>query len=162
MSTVNIQSQKLSTNWVAQLFQFRFPAGNTVYLANALEWLPGWSKFYNGQYDYVEIEMAGIRSDLTGALSEPSLRIASDKLWSNSGWAAATNGLSLSDYRGISVVRNRLFYNIGVNTTFYPQLFFVKSVDELSATEIVFTLTPLLGGDRLEQPSARKLETRPE
>ena len=58
MSTVNIQSQKLSTNWVAQLFQFRFPAGNTVYLANALEWQAGWSKFYNGQYDYVEIEMS--------------------------------------------------------------------------------------------------------
>jgi len=39
-----------------------------------------------------------------------------------------------------------------------PQRFFVKSVDDLSPEQITFTLTPSLGTENGEKPSARKLE----
>ena len=60
------------------------------------------------------------------------------------------------DYRGLRIRRQRIFYN---TTTFIaPQVFYVKTVDELTASTMSFTLTPSLGSERLDRPSARKLE----
>jgi hypothetical protein len=60
------------------------------------------------------------------------------------------------DYRGLKLKRMRLFFN--TPTLIDPQTYFVKSVDELSAEQIVFTLTPSLGTEAGNKPSARKLE----
>lgn len=168
-NNVEIQTQKLVTQEVAQLYEFSFPTGGYVYLASATEWEPGWGKlgpisWETGPqtHEYIEIQMSGVRSDLTGALTEPNLIIAADKLWSFSSWSSATSGFtSLTDYQGIRVRRQRMFYDIGVHL-FFPQTYYIKSVDDFNAYSISFTLTPTLGGDKIDQPSARKLETRPE
>jgi len=60
------------------------------------------------------------------------------------------------DYRGLKLKRQRLFYN--TVTLIAPQTYFVKSVDKLTPTEISFTLTPSLGTENGNKPSARKLE----
>ena len=60
------------------------------------------------------------------------------------------------DYRGLRIRRQRFFYN--VPTLIIPQVFYVKSVDELNTSTISFTLTTSLGSERLDRPSARKME----
>lgn len=145
MSFWDIETQKLVTGTLIKLYDFYFD-GTTVKLSD---------------YDYIgyttiEIEMSGIRSDLTGAVSEPSLSISCDKLW-DTDWAIATAGFTgLGNYKGIKVERRRFLDGNG--QTILPQTFFIKSVNELNAREMTFTLTPSLGGDRLDLPSARKLE----
>ena len=64
--------------------------------------------------------------------------------------------MGLMDYRGVRVIRHRQFYNTTVAVA--PQVYYIKQLDELNPETISFTLTPNLGGDNLNQPSARKLE----
>lgn len=116
----------------------------------------GWSDGASHTFKRIDFQMSGISSDLTGSVAEPTLSIAAADLWQISAWATATSGFNLMDYRGLRVRRQRMFF--GTNTLITPQVFYVKSVDQLSATTISFTLTPSLGSERLDRPSARKLE----
>jgi len=109
----------------------------------------------------IDFQMSGISSDLTGAVAEPTLNIAAADLWLIPAWQTGTTKadgtkFNLMDYRGLRVRRQRMFF--GTTTLITPQVFYVKSVDQLSATTITFTLTPSLGSERLDRPSARKLE----
>lgn len=165
MSTPVEQSQLLATNGVTSLFEFDFTSigGSTsVYLASSLQDInnpqPITIQWVNGvqTFEYIEIDMSGVRSDTTGNLAEPMLQIAAHRLWSFSDWASATSGFNLLDYRGLRVRRQRLFYDTA--TVILPQTFYIKSVDELSSNVIAFSLTPMLGGDTVDKPSARKLE----
>jgi phage-related protein len=166
MSTVDIQSQRLTTTESVQLFEFDFSnvGGSKVYIASGTEWKPGFGKLdttWDGSvktFEYIELEMSGVRSDLTGALAEPSLKVSCAKLWEFSSWSSSATGLNLSDYQGVRVRRQRLFYSLDNDTPFFPQTYYIKSVDEFNAYYISFTLTSTLGGDRLDLPSARKLE----
>jgi len=169
VTSATIQSQKLSTNQVTSLFEIDFASvggSAKVHLTDGLEQQPGGNgEFETMQvnwfgslttFNHCEIELSGSRSDLTGNVAEPTLSIAADKLWSFSSWASATSGMNLMEYRGITVRRQRLFYD--TPTLIQPQVYFVKSVNELSSSSIIFTLTPMLGGDNSSKPSARKLE----
>jgi hypothetical protein len=168
VTTATIQSQKLATNPVTSLFEIDFTSiggSAKVHLSDGMERNSFVADFEVMQvnwfgslttFEHIEIELSGSRSDLTGNISEPTLSIAADKLWSFSNWASATSGMNLMDYRGITVRRQRLFYN--TPTLVQPQVYFVKSVNELSSSSIIFTLTPMLGGDNSSKPSARKLE----
>jgi hypothetical protein len=167
MTTPTIQSQKLVTEGTIQCLEFDFtsiggstsvyvstehnePAG--VYVPVVATWIDGASH----TFDRIDFEVSGISCDLTGSIAEPTLKVAADSLWALSGWASATNGFGLMDYRGLRIRRQRFFYN--VSTLIIPQVFYVKSVDELNPSTISFTLTPSLGSERLDRPSARKLE----
>mgnify|MGYP005989994801 FL=1 len=168
MTTSTIQSQKLVTPAVDELLEFDFTAisgsakvhiaGNheelvyREYTDPIITWVDGVSYTFKR----IDFEVSGISCDLTGSVAEPRLRLASDSLWSLSDWASATSGFGLMDYRGLRIRRQRIFYN---TTTFIaPQVFYVKTVDELTASTLSFTLTPSLGSERLDRPSARKLE----
>lgn len=115
-----------------------------------------WTDGASHTFKRIDFEMSGISSDLTGSVAEPTLNIAAADLWLISDWSSATSGFNLMDYRGLRVRRQRMFF--GTTTLITPQVFYVKSVDQLSATTITFTLTPSLGSERLDRPSARKLE----
>ncbi len=166
--SATIESQKLVTEATYELLEFDFSTVGSsahVYLANAhneasfnvftnpyLTWIDGNPHtFYR-----LDFQISGISCDLTGSVPEPTLKLAADSLWSLSEWASATTGFGLMDYRGLRVRRQRLFFN--TNNYITPQTFYVKSVDELNASTISFTLTPSLGSERLDRPSARKLE----
>lgn len=164
-----IAAQLLVTNQVVDLYEFDFTTvGGTakVYLANGQEYdgLGGYQKVdiqWDDEvgvqtFEWIDTRISGLRSDLTGQVAEPQLTIASYDLWQISAWATATSGFDMADYRGIGVNRKRLFYDTWYNMI--PQRYFVKSVDELSASTITFTLTPSLGTENGNKPSARKFE----
>jgi phage-related protein len=163
MTTATIQSQKIVTPATFQLIEFDFSSivsgGSSVYLStehsqSGADYVP---LTFGGQtYTRVDMEISGISCDLTGSVAEPKLSLAADTLWSVSSWSSAVSGFDLMDYRGLKVKRQRIFFD--TPTIIAPQIFYVKSVDELSATTISFTLTPSLGSDSLSRPSARKLE----
>lgn len=157
-STPEIERQKLVTQAVNQYVIFDFTTigrSGIVYLidnhtetdAGYVDPLP---------YKRIDFKMSGLRSDLTGQIAEPTITLASASLWELPEWQSATSGMDMMDYRGVRVQRQRLFYN--TNNTFAPQIYYIKQVDELNPETITFTLTPNLGGDNLNQPSARKLE----
>lgn len=173
MTTPTIQSQKLVTEGTQQLLEFDFtsidiashvyvsteheqPSGS--YITAVSDWPDGsGGVVVDATFNRLDFEMSGISCDLTGSVAEPTLKVAAASLWALPEWAAATSGFtSLMDYRGLRIRRQRYFFN--TNTLIIPQIFYVKSVGELSATTITFTLTPSLGSERLDRPSARKLE----
>ena len=167
MKTPIIESQKMVTPAIAQLmeFDFRSIGGSArVFLANQQEGdgSGGYQKVditWDGSlrtFEHIDFTISSLRSDLTGSIAEPTLSIAAFDLWQISGWASATSGLSLMDYRGLKMKRQRLFYS--TPTLIAPQTFFVKNVDELTPEVITFTLTPSMGTENGNKPSARKLE----
>ena len=167
-SLPEIQSQLLVTKGVSDLYEFDFTAiGGTakVYIANGQEIGPsGYQKIditWDDEvgvktFDWIDTKISGLRADLTGQIAEPTLEIAAYDLWQISDWANATSGFSMPDYRGLSINRKRLFYNTWYNMI--PQRYFVKNVDELSSSVIKFVLTPSLGTENGNKPSARKFE----
>jgi len=167
MSATSV-SQKLVTEATLQLLEFDFTSiggtahvyVSTEHMEDASGYIPVESSWTNGSgpftFNRLDFEMSGISCDLTGSVAEPTLKVAVASLWALSDWASATSGFSLMDYRGLRVRRQRQFFN--TTTLIIPQVFYVKSVDELSASTITFTLTPSLGSERLDRPSARKLE----
>lgn len=165
--SITVETQKLVTEGTVQLMEFDFtsiggsahvyvstehmePSGS--YIPIVTTWVDGASHTFNR----LDFQMSGISCDLTGSIAEPTLKVASDSLWAISDWATATSSFGLMDYRGLRVRRMRQFFN--VSGLMSHQVFYVKSVDELSASTITFTLTPSLGSERLDRPSARKLE----
>lgn len=166
MTTPEIQSQKLVTEPIAQLMEFDFRSiGGTarVFIANSHEF-EGVS-YQNADiewdgaertFQWIDFTISQLRSDLTGQITEPTLTVAAHDLWQISEWATATSSLNLMDYRGLKIKRQRLFYE--TPTLIMPQSLFVKNVEELTPTTITFTLTPSLGTENGNKPSARKLE----
>lgn len=163
------QSQKLVTSHIAQLMEFDFRSiggSERVFLANEQEAVGGVFQKIDIQwptssspirvFEYIDFSLSSLRSDLTGSIAEPTISIAAYDLWQISGWASATSGMSLMDYRGLKMQRQRLFY--ATPTMIAPQTFFVKNVDELTPEVITFTLTPSMGTENGNKPSARKLE----
>lgn len=169
--SVTVESQKLVTPGTVQLLEFDFTAiggstsvyvstehmETTSYIPIVTNWIDGnGTLISNVTFNRLDFELSGISCDLTGSIAEPTLKVAADSLWALSGWAAETVGFSLMDYRGIRIRRMRQFYNtVGLMA---HQVFYIKSVDELNPSTISFTLTPSLGSERLDRPSARKLE----
>jgi hypothetical protein len=167
MTTPTIQSQKLVTEGTIQCLEFDFTSigGSTsVYVSteheqNAGVYEPVEANWIDGNphtFHRLDFQVSGISCDLTGSIPEPTLKVAADSLWNISDWSSATTGFGLMDYRGLRIRRQRFFYNI--STFIIPQVFYVKSVDELNPSTISFTLTPSLGSERLDRPSARKME----
>lgn len=166
MTTPVIVSQKLVTESIVTLMEFDFTSiggSNKVYVANELEReLSGLAKLdieWDGverTFEWLDFTISSLRSDLTGQVAEPTLTLAAHSLWQISSWSSATSGFTMMDYRGLKVKRQRLFYN--TPTLIAPQTYFVKNVEELSPTQISFTLTPSLGTENGNKPSARKLE----
>lgn len=166
MSTPEIQSQKLVTESILTLMEFDFRSiGGTarVFVANELEGSIANPAELTSQWDgaertfkHIDFTISQLRSDLTGQITEPTLTVAAYDLWQISEWATATSSLNLMDYRGLKIKRQRKFYN--VSTLVLPQTLFVKNVEELTPTTITFTLTPSLGTENGNKPSARKLE----
>ena len=167
MTTPTIESQKMVTPPIAQLMEFDFRSiggSERVFLANEQEGVSGggYQKIditWDGSirvFEQIDFTISSLRCDLTGSISEPTLSIAAFDLWQISGWSSATSGLSLMDYRGLKMKRQRLFYS--TPTLIAPQTFFVKNVDELTPEVITFTLTPSMGTENGNKPSARKLE----
>jgi hypothetical protein len=167
MTTPTIQSQKLVTEGTIQCLEFDFTSigGSTsvyvstehnqpsgAYVPVEATWIDGSSHTFHR----LDFQISGVSCDLTGSVPEPSLKVAADSLWDISDWSSATTGFGLMDYRGLRIRRQRFFYN--VSTLIIPQVFYVKSVDELNPSTISFTLTPSLGSERLDRPSARKME----
>lgn len=162
------ESQKLVTEATHELLEFDFTAiggSAKVHIAQAhaelvyreyTDPIVTWADGNSYTFTRMDFQMSGIRSDLTGAVAEPTLKVAADSLWDLSGWASATSGFGLMDYRGLRVRRQRLFFN--TTTLITPQVYYVKTVENLTASTITFTLTPSLGAERLDRPSARKLE----
>ena len=165
--SVTVESQKLVTEGTLQLLEFDFTSiGGSAHVYVTTEhmevsgslapivttWVDGASHTFNR----LDFQVAGISCDLTGSVAEPSLKVAAASLWALSDWATATSGFGLMDYRGLKIRRMRQFYN--TTGTMNNQVFYVKSVDELTPSTISFTLTPSLGSERLDRPSARKLE----
>jgi len=170
-STPAKESQNLVTEGVGQLIEFDFTSiggSAKVYLANTQEYESSfqnptvlWTDGIVHTFQWIDFTLSNTRSDLTGQVSEPSLQIAAHDLWQISSWSSGTTksdgtGFTMVDYRGLKLKRMRLFFN--TPTLIDPQTYFVKSVDELSAEKIVFTLTPSLGTENGNKPSARKLE----
>jgi|14BtaG_2_1085337.scaffolds.fasta_scaffold12363_3 hypothetical protein len=167
MTTPTIQSQKLVTEGTIQCLEFDFTSiggSSSVYLSTEHNEVSGsyvpvvanWIDGSSHTFHRIDFEVSGISCDLTGSIAEPKLKVAADSLWDISDWSSATSGFGLMDYRGLRIRRQRFFYNI--STLIIPQVFYVKSVDELNPSTISFTLTPSLGSERLDRPSARKLE----
>jgi len=164
-STPQIQAQSLATESIGQLMEFDFRAiGGThrVFVANTQEFETSYANLditWDGAertFQHIDFSMSNLRSDLTGQVAEPTLRIAAHDLFAISDWASATTNFTMMDYRGLKIKRMRLFFN--TPTLIDPQTYFVKSVDELSAEQMVFTLTASLGTENGNKPSARKLE----
>lgn len=167
MTTPTIQSQKLVTEGTIQCLEFDFTSigGSTsVYVSTEHEQNAGvyepveanWIDGNDHTFHRLDFQVSGISCDLTGSIPEATLKVAADSLWNISDWSSATTGFGLMDYRGLRIRRQRFFYN--VPTLIIPQVFYVKSVDELNPSTISFTLTPSLGSERLDRPSARKME----
>jgi len=167
MTTPTIQSQKLVTEGTIQCLEFDFTSiggSSSVYVSTEHNQPSGayvpveatWIDGSSHTFHRLDFEVSGISCDLTGSIAEPKLKVAADSLWDISDWSSATSGFGLMDYRGLRIRRQRFFYNI--STLIIPQVFYVKSVDELNPSTISFTLTPSLGSERLDRPSARKLE----
>ena len=166
MTTPVIVSQKLVTESIVTLMEFDFTSiggSNKVYVANELERDQGVLAKLDIEWDGVErtfewldFTISSLRSDLTGQVAEPTLTLAAHSLWQISSWSSATSGFTMMDYRGLKVKRQRFFYN--TPTLIAPQTYFVKNVEELTPTQISFTLTPSLGTENGNKPSARKLE----
>lgn len=166
MTTPVIVSQKLVTESIVTLMEFDFTSiggSNKVYVANELEReLSGLAKLdieWDGverTFEWLDFTISSLRSDLTGQVAEPTLTLAAYSLWQISSWSSATSGFTMMDYRGLKVKRQRFFYN--TPTLIAPQTYFVKNVEELTPTQISFTLTPSLGTENGNKPSARKLE----
>lgn len=169
MSSAKAESQKLVTQATMQLMEFDFTTvggSEHIYLGTEHN-EQGYNNFVDVQTNWVDgsthtftrcdFQWSGLRSDLTGAIAEPNLSVAALDLWAIPGWASATSNMGLMDYRGLRVRRARKFYNF-TNTFVAIQTYYVKTVDELTATTISFTLTPSLGSEQMDQPSARKLE----
>ena len=158
-STPEIERQKLVTQAVNQEVIFDFTTigrSGVVYLIdNHTEPTPG-NYVDPLPYRRIDFKMSGLRSDLTGQIAEPTIVLASQSLWDLTEWQTATSGMGLMDYRGVRVIRRRKFYNTAVTTAL--QVYYIKQLDELNPETISFTLTPNLGGDNMNQPSARKLE----
>ena len=166
--TVSSEQQKLVTEAVLQYVEFDFTTigrSNKVHITsdhneptyfNYVDPTQVWVDGNTYTFKRVDFSMSGLRSDLTGQIAEPTLTVAADSLWALPEWTSATDGMSLLDYRGVRVSRQRTFYNILTYIT--PQVYFIKHIDEFNADRITFTLTPTLGGENLNQPSARKLE----
>lgn len=158
-STPEIERQKLVTEAVMQLVVFDFTTigrSGVIYLTdNHVENTYG---IYEepAPYKRLDFQMSGLRSDLTGQIAEPTITLASASLWELPEWQSATSGMDMMDYRGVRVQRQRLFYN--TSNSIVPQVYYIKQVEELNPETITFTLTPNLGGDNFNQPSARKLE----
>lgn len=168
MSTAIEETQGLVTEATYQLMEFDFTTiggSAKIYLATDhqentyqvyTDPVLGWVDGQSHTFKRIDFKWSGLRSDLTGAIAEPNLSVAAYDLWQMSDWASATSGLNLMDYRGLRVRRARVFFG---TSNFTPiQTYYVKTVDELSATTISFTLTPSLGSEQMDQPSARKLE----
>lgn len=165
-STPEIQSQLLVTQAIATLMEFDFRSidgSARVFISNSQERVGGVTQKMDITWDgalrtfeHVDFTISQLRSDLTGQITEPTLTVAADTLWDISGWSTETSSMNLMDYRGLKVKRQRLFFN--TPTLIAPQTFFVKNVEELSASQIVFTLTPSMGTENGNKPSARKLE----
>lgn len=164
-STPQIQAQSLATESIGQLMEFDFRSiGGThrVFVANTQENEGTYANLditWDGSertFQHIDFSMSNLRSDLTGQVAEPTLKIAAHDLFAISDWASATTNFTMMDYRGLKIKRMRLFFN--TPTLIDPQTYFVKSVDELSAEQMVFTLTASLGTENGNKPSARKLE----
>lgn len=164
LDTPETQAQKLVTEAVVDLIEFDFTSiGGTakVYIATSSSGNNQIQVDFNSDgspdtFTKIDFKCGGFKNDLMGSPNEPTLTIAVEDLWNVPGWAAATSGFSLRDYRGLVVNRKRMFYN-----TYYrmiPQRFFVKSVESMTATQITFQLSGSLDSENLNRPSARKLE----
>jgi hypothetical protein len=166
MTTPVIQSQKLVTESILTLMEFDFRSiGGTarVFVSNELEGSIIAPEYVESVWDgasrtfyHIDFTISQLRSDLTGQITEPTISIAAHDLWQLTDWANATSSLNLMDYRGLKIKRQRKFYN--VSTLVLPQTLYVKNVEELTPTTITFTLTPSLGTENGNKPSARKLE----
>lgn len=162
------ESQKLVTNQVTDLIEFDFTSlGGTakIYIAKDFEYEGGGPAEItidfnsDGNIDTftrVDFKCGGFKNDVLGSPNEPTLTVAVESLWNVSGWAAATSGFSLRDYQGLIVNRKRMFY--GVYYRMIPQRYYVKNIESLNSTEIVFQLSGSLDSENLNRPSARKLE----
>lgn len=158
-STPEIERQKLVTNAVMQLVVFDFTTigrSGVVYLIDNHVENDAAVYYEPAPYKRIDFQMSGLRSDLTGQIAEPTITLASASLWELPEWQSATNGMDMMDYRGVRVYRERKFYN--TDNSIVPQVYYIKQVEELNPESITFTLTPNLGGDNFNQPSARKLE----
>lgn len=171
--TVATQSQRLVTSPVNDLIEFDFTSigrSGKVYIAKDYEgtevpqYNDGWYKTLDINWDgsgvvnftRVDWVAGGFKNTSTGEPNEPTLTIAVETLWNVPGWASATSGMSLRDYQGLVVNRKRMFY--GVWYRMIPQRYYVKSIESLTSTEIVFKLSGSFDSDNLNRPSARKLE----
>ena len=165
-STPQIQAQSLATESIGQLMEFDFTSiggSQKVYVANTQEFETSfanldvvWTDGVEHTFQHIDFSLSNLRSDLTGQVAEPTLKIAAHDLFAISSWASATANFTMMDYRGLKIKRMRLFFN--TPTLIDPQTYFVKSVDELSAEQMVFSLTASLGTENGNKPSARKLE----
>lgn len=168
MSSAIEETQGLVTEATYQLMEFDFTSiggSAKVYLATDhqentyqvyTDPVLGWVDGQSHTFKRIDFKWSGLRSDLTGQVAEPNLSVAAVDLWNITEWASATSLMNLMDYRGLRVRRSRVFFG---TSNFTPiQTYFVKTVDELSPTTISFTLTPSLGSEQMDQPSARKLE----
>jgi len=169
MSSPISESQKIVTQATMQLMEFDFTTiggsahvylcteHNEPSLLNFVDIQTSWEGGALQTFKRIDFKWSGLRSDLTGQIAEPNLSVAAVDLWDIAEWSSATSGMNLMDYRGLRVRRARKFYNF-TNSIMSLQTYYVKTVDELSATTISFTLTPSLGSEQMDQPSARKLE----
>lgn len=168
MTTATEETQGLVTEATYQLMEFDFTSiggSAKIYLATDhqentyqvyTDPVLGWVDGQSHTFKRIDFKWSGLRSDLTGQVAEPNLSVAAVDLWNITEWASATSPMNLMDYRGLRVRRSRVFFG---TSNFTPiQTYFVETVDELSPTTISFTLTPSLGSEQMDQPSARKLE----
>lgn len=165
--TVATQSQRLVTSPVNDVIEFDFTSvGGTqkVYISKGYEGAAGgglqeldllWDGVVR-TFTRIDFVAGGFKNDITGSPNEPTLKLAVESLWNVPNWAAATAGFSLRDYQGVIVNRKRMFYDVAYRMI--PQRFYIKSVESLSSTEIVFQLSGSLDSENLNRPSARKLE----
>jgi phage-related protein len=186
MSTPSEEVQKLLTNTIVNLYKFDFSSigiNSQIYFATSFQTSVSgdqpWNyrglinnngeevfgfrldqfdaNWYDGaNHHYVGIKGDGFANDMTGQVSNPTLTMAAYDLWKIPEWAAITAGLNISDYRGVTVFRQRIFYN--VLTPIIPQRYFIQGVENLDSATFKITLTPTLGNENLSQPSARTLE----
>ena len=86
-STPEIQSQSLVTQSIGQLMEFDFTSiggSSKVYIANTQENETGtyeklditWTDGIEHTFEWIDFSLSNLRSDLTGQVSEPQLRIA--------------------------------------------------------------------------------------
>lgn len=154
--TANVEARKLVTQPIISALTLDFSTVDIsarIDIANTSN--PDGTNWTNAGkiYEHVDFSVIGSSSQLTERISEPQVTIAADKLFDITGYPTT---LSLSGYRGVRVTRYRIFD--GDTTPILEQQYFVKRVEEFTATTITFTLTPTLGFDKMNMPSARKLE----